>query len=123
MRQQVLLGDEHRATQASPSRDDRYFVNRHGAIIQDALHQGMASFVVSGQFLLIVIHQSPVLTTELHLLARIVDIDHFYFFLSRLAASSAASLSKFANSAPESPGVPRAITARSIASTRLIFFA
>ena len=43
-------------------------------------------------------------------------------FLFRRAASSAASLSKFANSAPEYPGVPRAIIERSTFLATFTFF-
>ena len=56
-------------------------MHRQGAVVQNALHQSVAGLMISREFLFFVIHQAPTLTAKLHFFARIIDVDHFDFFL------------------------------------------
>jgi hypothetical protein len=81
MRENVLLRDEHRAAEAAAARDDGDLVHRHVTVIEDGLHERVPGLVVGRQLLLLVVHQAAAFAAELHLLARIIDVDHLDLLL------------------------------------------
>src|SRR5712692_8202803 len=103
----------HGEAEGTPARDDGHLVERIGAR-QEVGHEGMAALVIGGGALLGLgddhgapLH--PISTLSLAFSKSIISTT----FLSWRAASSAASFTRLARSAPEKPEVPRARTMRS----------
>src|SRR5207245_4524683 len=104
-----LLGE----AQCAASRDDRHLVDGIRAR-QEVGDQRVASLVVGNRPLLGVAddHRAP-LDAHQDLVLGVLEVEHLDELLVWRAASSAASLTRLARSAPEKPGVPRARTLRS----------
>ena len=104
MGEDVPLRDEHRAAETAAARNDGDLVHGHVAVIEHGLHEGMARLVVGGQLLLLVIHQAAALATELHLLARIIDVDHLDLFLVAAAGEQGGLIQEIGQLGPGQAG-------------------
>ena len=110
----LVLGRQlHRDAERAAARDDRDLVERVG-VRQDRRDERVAALVVRGvlfssSVMIMDLRSGPIMTLSLAYSKSIIST----FFLLKRAAFSAASLTRLARSAPEKPGVPRAMTERS----------
>ena len=111
----LFLGQLGRDAQRAAARNDRHFVESGPAPGTLRAHEGVPRFVIGGEAPLFVGEHHGCFRSrpEHHLVLRVLEVRHCPRpRLLRRAASSAASLTTFASSAPDEPGRAAARCAR-----------
>src|SRR3984893_17456935 len=117
-RKPVAFGELHDHSEGSPARNDGRFMNRVGGRNIEG-DDRVPALVIGGQHFLLLGHDHAAALGAHHdLVFRILELGHGDETLGGLAASKAASLTRFMRSAPEKPGVPRATVFNSTSGAR-----
>ena len=116
----IFLRHKVGGAERKSARDDRHFIDRI-AVFDDEAGNRMARFVESGRPFFILIHlEAAPLFAIAHFIARFFHFRRGDGRAAFAAARRAASLRIFSRSAPEAPGVLRAMSLRSTEASILI---